>query len=214
MQQTGPGGDGTVQLIARLNGKRSRLLGWLLWTVFWVSSLASAHAGAHWDAFISEPNRDQFARVKRTVLHNPERCDPSVAPTQDQRTLLFDLIRQGNEWALRASLLVTTCWGGGELEDFYRSAGTLFEVRPLTFLQIGDQEGITDEELGRMLTMLPLDLVDDLDGKIAAVDRRIRLANGIRKESVSRIAARAVSILQQRREALQRVRAGTEKGRP
>src|SRR5208337_1372602 len=101
-----------------------------------------------------------------------------------------------NPFAFQATLLVSKCWDGGDLEDFYRSAGIFFEKQPLVFLQSGKEMGISDSEIVYMLTMLPLDTVDDIDLQISMIKNRIEKLKNIDDESLNEIKIKGISSLE------------------
>jgi hypothetical protein len=138
-------------------------------------SVTSVHAqgGSEWDEFLQHPGDKTFAELQARVASSARDCEEDVSATNDQRSKLFGLIRDGNEQAIHAGLLVSHCFDGADAEDFYRSAGVFLEDRPRAFLQIAEDSEVSDRELDRMVTMLPIETVDDFDARLAEVHTRI-----------------------------------------
>jgi len=115
---------------------------------------------------------------------------------------LFKLITEGNEFAFRAGLLVEKCLDGGELGDFYRSAGVFFELHPDSFLKIVAVEDISESNIKSMLTMLPLGTVDNIDRQVAVIQKRKALLEQIKDRSLTEIRDIGLSFLRQQEELL------------
>jgi hypothetical protein len=157
---------------------------------------ANAHGGSRWNELLLHPGSESFAMLAADVVSSPGRRSEDVTPTQRQRNRLFRLIESGDQWAFRAALLVSRCWDGGEAEDFDRSAGAFFEHRPHTFLHIAQENATSNRELDRMLTMLSLDTVDDVDAQLSVVEKRISILKAVQDPSLSDIKERAISFLE------------------
>jgi hypothetical protein len=99
--------------------------------------------------------------------------------------------------ALQTALFVSSCWdGGGDAEDFYRSAGIFLQKHPHALLQIAQQNAVSNSELKLLVTMLPLQLVDNTDAQTALVNHRISRLQAVDDPSVSEIKQRALSHLE------------------
>jgi hypothetical protein len=168
---------------------------WLLLFGLLVCGSARPDVTSNWDKFLKLPDRDNFLTLSNSVAAMPHRCDRSVAPNQLQRTLLFGLIRKGNQLAFHAALIVSKCFDGGEAEDFYRSAGQFFETKPLNFLQLVKESKASDPELKRMLVMLPLETVDDIDAKITILKKRIRMLSAVNDSEVENVKKAGLAFL-------------------
>lgn len=171
----------------------------------------TAHCDSSWEAFLKSPDKDALLKLESSIARSAQSCrwgnlaNPDVAPTKVQNTQLFKLIGQGNESAFRAALLVSRCLDGGELGDFNRSAGMFFEEQPLAFLQIIEERAIPDSQLKHLLTMLPLDTVDDIDRKIRVLEKRIDLLNKIDEDSLD-ATKRGFSFLKKEKDNLDRIK--------
>lgn len=174
--------------------------------VLFAAFSTNVYCASEWDEFLEHTNQGSLLLLEQSIAGAAQPCTPNVAPTQRHRTRLFELIRNGNSLAFSAALLVSECWDGGELEDFYRSAGMFFESEPLLFLKISEEKKIPDTEFRYMLTMLPLDTVDDIERRISILDRRIATLNGVDEESLSAVRSRGLSILEQRKKRLEEQR--------
>ena len=171
----------------------------------------NAYCNTRWDEFLEHPNKDALVTLENTITASAQRCSPNVAPVQKHRTQLFELIRGGNESAFRAALLVSECWDGGEAEDFDRSAGIFFETKPHAFLQIVKEKVIHNSRLRHMLTMLPLDTVDNIDRKISVVQNRIAILKGLGDGSLEEIIKRGLSVLEKEKENLDKIKVAMDK---
>lgn len=161
---------------------------------------------SHWDDFLLKPDKDTLIALENIIEESPQLCSPAIAPMQKHRTQLFELIRGGNPSAFSAAMLVSECWDGGELEDFHRSAGIFFEAQPYIFVQIVNERAISDSQLRYMLTMLPLETVDQIDRKIAVVKNRIELLKNLNSEQFGEIKRKGLSFLEKRKEGLEGIR--------
>lgn len=179
-------------------------------TFLW-SFTVNANGSSHWDAFLKRPDEDAFVMLEKSIAARAQRCDwgkpinLDVAPAE-MRTRLFELIAKGNESAFRAGLLVSRCLDGGDLEDFYRSAGTFFEVQPHAFLQRAKEKIFSDSQLRHMLTTLPLDTVDNIDRKISVVQNRIAILKAIGDSSFEEIRKRSLSVLEKEKDDLDKIK--------
>ena len=86
---------------------------------------------------------------------------------------LFELIANGDSPSYRVGLKIEKCLDGGDLGDFRRSTGLLFDTDPDAFLEESIREGISPERLADLVVSLPLSLVDDLNGQRDLVMERI-----------------------------------------
>lgn len=174
----------------------------------------SVHADGSslWEEFLKVPDKDALVILENAIGESAQRCDwgnpsnLSVAPTKKQAGRLFKLVSEGNESALRAALLMSRCLDGGELEDFYRSTGVFFEAQPRAFLKIIKEKEIPDSQTRYLLTMLPLDMVDDIDRQIRVVENRVLLLNGVDEVSFEEIRKRLLFSLEKAKENLDRIR--------
>lgn len=173
----------------------------------WCACLVNSHENSQWDLLLSEPSKQTFGAAAHTVAASAQPCNPATAPTQAQRTQLFQLIQRGNQWAFQGALLVADCWDGGEAEDFNRSAGMFFELQARQFLQTVVARGTGDAALKNMLTMLPLDTADDVDRMISVVAKRIELLRGVRGKSLEKVRAKGLEYLEEERQQLEKTKA-------
>jgi hypothetical protein len=178
----------------------------ILLLAFLGSLSVNAYCSSQWDEFLRQPNKDALVALENTIEASAQPCKPDVAPVQKHRTQLFELIRGGNAYAFSAALLVSRCWDGGELEDFDRSAGTFFEIHPRDFLRIVKERAIPDSQLRYLLTMLPLDTVDNIDLKISVVENRIKILKSLSDELFTEIKGKGLSFLEKEKEDLGRIK--------
>jgi hypothetical protein len=171
-----------------------------------VCGSVQADITSNWDKFLKFPDGDNFLTLSNSVAAMPDRCNRSVAPDQSQRTLLFGLIRKGNQLAFHAALIVSKCFDGGEAEDFDRSAGLFFETKPLNFLQLAQENKVSDPELKRMLIMLPLETVDDIDAKIVVLKKRIRILSAVNDYEVENVKKTGLAFLASEDRELEKIK--------
>jgi len=88
-------------------------------------------------------------------------------PTDDTDTTfirklgnLYSRIEAGYITALEVGIDIRHCLGGGELGDFYRASGAFFEIKPQMFIETVVQKNVGQEQIQKMLTMLPINTVD------------------------------------------------------
>ncbi len=144
----------------------------------------NAYSGMHWDEFLKQPDKDSLAELEDEISASAVRCSWGNPNNRDVVSVeagqqLFRLMTKGDEFAFRAGLLLVHCLDGGELEDFHRSAGLFFEAKPSVFLQIVEEKKVPDAAIKSMLTMLPLDTVDNIDRAISVVERRMAMLEAI-----------------------------------
>jgi hypothetical protein len=167
---------------------------------------ANAQGGSQWDHFLQHPGSETFAKLQSRVTSSGPDCGEEVAATNSQRNELFQLIRDGNEQAFRAALLVQHCWDGGEAEDFYRSAGIFLEGNPRTFLQMAKDSQVSRRELNRMVTMLPLETVDDMDAQLKEVKQRIATLKAVEDPALVNVKQKALVSLAKENKNLQEIK--------
>jgi hypothetical protein len=143
----------------------------------------NSYCNSHWDEFLQQPGQDTLEVLKESIVKSKDRCVSDIAPEQKHRTQLFEHIRNGDKLAFKAAMMVYKCWDGGELGDFYRSAGMFFEIHPYFFFLTLQESLIPDSELESFLTMLPLSTTDKLDLKLSIIDNRIAILESINEES-------------------------------
>jgi hypothetical protein len=171
-----------------------------------------AYCSSPWDKFLMHPGKDALVTLEGAIAASAQNCswgNPSnrvVAPKKKQVKQLFALIVKGNESAFDAALMVSKCLDGGDLEDFYRSTGIFFEIQPRFFLQIVKNRAIPYSEIRYLLTMLPLDTVDNIDRKISVVEKRIKILKNISNESFKEIKEKGLSFLENEKENLVRIK--------
>ena len=135
---------------------------------------APANSEDQWATFIDRPSDTNFQALMRQ--RDGDKCAAKYIPNASQRALLFKLISLGNERAFRLGLHFADCIDGGDSEDLYRSSGEFFELHPRRFLLFTKDQLADGPSKGKyMLTMLPLDTVDDINAQL----NRIRLRSGI-----------------------------------
>jgi len=171
----------------------------------------NAYSGMHWDEFLKQPSKDSLVELEDEIFASAERCSWGDPKNRDVVSVeagqqLFRLIAKGDEIAFRAGLLVVRCLDGGELEDFHRSAGLFFEAKPSVFLKIAKEKKVPDTTIKSMLTMLPLDTVDNIDRAISVVERRMAMLEAISDSRFDNLKKAGLSFLGDQKVMLDRVK--------
>jgi hypothetical protein len=193
-------------------------IGLVFLLAFWVCLFENAFCASPWHEFLMSPDKHGFASLGKSIGERASHCNwgnasnKSVAPLPEEQTRLFSLMEKGNEWAFRAALMACKCWDGGDLEDFYRSGGIFFEIQPRTFLRAVKEQALPDQELGDLLTMLPLNTVDNVELQISTVRKRIKIMKSINDDTLQETKKRGLSFLKEGWEDLNRHREASGNG--
>jgi len=186
--------------------KKSILACLTLFTVFLLGPYNHAFSSVVWDVFLRNPTEGALATLENSVEASQKPCDSSSVPSEQQQSLLFDLIRQGNSPAFRAGLSVSRCLGAANTEDFCASAAAFFERNPSVFLRTVREKAVRDTWLKCLLTVIPLDLVDgDTSEVISIIDKRISILNSIDDPSVIEVKEKGLYFLKEERASLERI---------
>lgn len=168
--------------------------------------------GSIWDNFLSNPNKNSFLKLNPLVANMKAQCNQVNLPSNYQLKQLLNLVRQGNLFALRTGILIFKCIGTGDQEDFFRSTGLFFEKEPKLFLMTIKNNAVDGQNLRYMVTMTPIDLVDDLDAQISVIKHRIDLLSKIKKKSALNETTTAVSTsLENRLQDFEKIKADQAK---
>lgn len=185
--------------------------GLILLLAFLGSCSVNAYSSSRWNKFLEQPDKDSLVALENVISISAKRCNwgnPDnlyVMPVETGQKL-FKLIAKGNEFAFRAGLLVARCLDGGELEDFHRSAGLFFEAQPPVFLEIAKEKTVSESVIKSMLTMLPLDTVDNIDRAIYVIENRIALLKGVSEGRFEEIRRVGLKSLEEQEETLNRIK--------
>ena len=160
-------------MVQRLGSKKLRWTLALLLSIGLAFLSTNAHSEYHWEEFLRHPNDENLTKLTAETRSLATPCEGAITPSSAQQHSLFNLIEAGNELAFRAALVVFQCWDGGDAEDFDRSAGVFFEHSPRIFLEVVTNSDVSPDQLRRMITMLPLETVDNIDAKLSRIESRI-----------------------------------------
>jgi len=163
-----------------------------------------AYSSSLWDEFLRDPDEGSLIVLENAIGMCQEACSPCALPSKEQVPLLFELVGKGNTKAFLAGLSVSRCFHASYSEDFSRSAGAFFEMRPLIFLRAVKEKAVQDWEIKLLFTMLPLDTVDNLDQKISVVENRIAILNSIDDPSVVEVKEKGLYFLKKKETVLRR----------
>jgi hypothetical protein len=154
-----------------------------------------AYCDSLWSEFLHNPNENTASILHSSIVTDTGTCNKGALPTRKESHRLLTLIREGNSPAFRTALLISNCLGVGDLEDLYRAAGVFLEREPKKFLQIVDERKVSDGNLRYMTTMLPLNLVDNITGKISAIKTRIARTESVNDAPLASIQAEVLTFL-------------------
>jgi len=163
------------------------------------------NCASQWEDFIQSPSTG-VSRLRFTISPMAGVCGQIALPNQAESHQLIGMVQQGNELAFRAALFISKCFDVGGLEDFYRAAGIFFEGE----LEIAIEYKVSRQDLQYMVTMLPLDLVDNLQGRITKVNNRIEIIGGIADEPLNGIKSTVLSSLKMEKASLEKTRSDAE----
>ncbi len=160
-----------------------------------------------WTEFLQKPTSAGLDVLLSHISFKAEECDWGAAENyeavpQEIRQALFAKIASANEASLRAGFYVEQCFDGGDLGDFLRAAGQYFDKKPEEFLLEVKHASVSMASYTSMLTMLPLKLVDDLNGQVRAVGRRIQLLDEIDADSFGELKKIGIRALEDQEQSL------------
>ena len=165
--------------------------------VLFTIDVTNTYCSPLWDSFLQNPTSEHFAALKSTDLSSQQLCNQSNQLTYSQTDKLFQYVSNGNAEALRAAVLISECFDGGNLEDYYRSTGIYFTKHPSNFIRVIYEERVSDNDLQYMVTMLPLSLVDNLEGQRCEINKRMTLLEQIDNPMFAKIKDKLLAYLEQ-----------------
>ena len=185
----------------------------LLILVLWCSSCSTAELSAAnaWQLFLDHSDDTHLDILVQHLSTEVSRCswgsqeNLNVFPPK-YRQQLFDKLILGSVSSLKAGLYIERCLDGGDLEDFFRSAGQFFDRKPQVLLQQMKSFPVPKKIYKSILTMLSLTLVDDLDGQIAAIRDRIHLLEKIQDSKLAELKASGIKALKEQEQSLLSIR--------
>lgn len=165
-----------------------------------------ASAGDPWERFLQNPDGGFFIELSQKVDGSQcgwgKQANKEVVPDR-VRAPLFDLIAGGNENAFLIGLSGLRCFDGGDLEDFYRSAGKFMEQHPQRFLSDVTDRNVPERDVASMASSVPTN--DDPAGALRKVVERIELLSGLTDEKVASARAASINALQEHEADLRRM---------
>ena len=137
----------------------------------WAGDAEASWSG--WAQYLESPSQATLAPVVEAVrgCHSALPCRESLAPSSPQVSQLIRLIASGTDSAFEAGFAAKTTmpFAAGDLEDLYRALGELAQRDPAKLLRLTRAWGRDPD----VLTMLPLETVDDFSAKDRLVAARI-----------------------------------------
>lgn len=92
--------------------------------------------------------------------------------------------------ALETFVRCRSAYEGGNLGDLYRAAGGYISSNPDLYLKVLTQQKVSEKELSNFLIMLPLSLVDNIEGKKSELEGRIESIRTVEPSDVRAVALR------------------------
>ena len=175
---------------------------------------SAASADDPWDQFLRDPDADSFGELSTHV--DGSQCDwgkaanEAVAPDRI-RGPLFRLIAAGNERAFVIGLSAIRCFDGGDLEDFYESAGLFLEQHPREFLLDVTERHVAQSDVAHMAASVPTN--DDIDAALDKVGNRIAVLRRVDDVKAARARAESVRALREHEQSLRQFESSLVEGK-
>jgi len=151
---------------------------------------------SEWILFLKNPTTDSYnPLIARIEKCKKEDCKCDVKPDSAAVIKLIELIKIQNAFAVDIAFSSLKILDGGDLEDVIRSLGLLTESSPKLLLDYSIKHNIPDYKLEDLLTMLPLETVDDNRAKIETVQKRIKSLSKVNSPPLVEIRGKAIIIL-------------------
>lgn len=133
-----------------------------------------------WAAFLRTRNTESYHVLAQGLYScQASQCLQDAAPSSVVLNKLLTLVQQGDPMAVDLTFLSIRLLDGGNLEDAMRALSALTGSNPKLFLKQIKKQSMSDRQIKRLLHMLPLDSVDDIDKKKLILDQRIRALSAV-----------------------------------
>jgi hypothetical protein len=124
-----------------------------------------------WEIFVAKPEIATQAKLEKLIAKCKKiKCE---VPSDNVTNKFVSLIESKNPLALEVAFKSLNLFDGGNLEDIIRALGTNIEMNPEQFLILQKKHIVSIKLKRKLLTMLPLNLVDNSPIKINALKNRI-----------------------------------------
>jgi hypothetical protein len=130
-------------------------------------------------------------------------CRGSSSLTPAAIAELVKELHRGNRRSIDIAFASRQYLDGGELEDLDRELATLAGEFPLEFLEAARMHCLDDRQLKKLVTMLPLESVDDVPRRKAFLNERITRLAAVDNQELQWGRDRAVSALRDSLKALE-----------
>ena len=162
-----------------------------------IFSCSNVSSEVPWSLLLIESTEANF---KATIgqLSDIDKCDAdwySKPEYSNQLFSLFNMVREGNEYAFEINMLITDCLDGGNLGDSFRSMGVFFDRKPSQFFRLIEGKELSNSTWENVLVTLPLETVDDIPKKVDLLKRRLRMALDVKNNIDPDLSARVASTL-------------------
>lgn len=171
----------------------------IIFSCFLLMLLYSASAkacDAEWREFLENPTEITHDNLAKRLGECIDReCLKFVRPASADTAKLVALIEANNLWAVDVGFLALPSLDGGNLEDVVRSLANFIEFDPQQFLSIAKRNKLSDYQFKKMLLMLPLDTVDDVEVRSSIIQRRIGALEKVNQPYITILRDQALQIL-------------------
>lgn len=158
--------------------------------------LARGEMQDEWVQFLTHPRGDRYQVLSQRLRDcNDTGCAHQVKPNSQDVVRLLRLVQRGDPNAVELAFLSLRFLDGGDLEDVFRSLGSLTETHPRLFLKEVSQHRVTQAKYESLLTMLPLSTVDNEAKKRRLIERRIRSLAAVKDKPLAVARDEAIAIL-------------------
>lgn len=123
---------------------------------------------SRWSLFFSELSQASYQKIIE--------CN-GCRTSDSEYVKLLSLVKGGNELAISLAFGQISSRDGGELGDLYRALGLSLEARPSLFIESVQKLNLEGKSLEPLLTMLPLETVDNLKLKYEMLENRLRIVD-------------------------------------
>lgn len=159
-------------------------------------STAAEACEKEWVEFLMTPTTATHEKlINRLTQCQIHECQTLTRPSSADVAELIRLVDARNPMAIDVGFSVLLSLNGGDLEDVLRSLGRIVEVDPIRFLTLAEKKKLSAFLLRKVLLMLPLDTVDDMEARASILHRRMVSLESVHQAELLPIRDKALHIL-------------------
>lgn len=159
-------------------------------------SMTAEACDTEWSQFLATPTKTSHDKLIDWLVQCHRReCQKLIRPTSSEVTKLVGLIDARDSLAIDIGFSALPSLDGGDLEDVVRSLAGFIEVDPDQFLTAAKKNDLSVYLLRKMLLMLPLDTVDDVEARASILQKRIDGLESVDQAALLPIRDKALQIL-------------------